>query len=61
MWSKPVSYFNFDTEFINYLTSFFKYLGFDDSFRAVDRLSSYAFDLQVNVSVKHLQELNEAF
>jgi len=36
-------------------------LGFDDAFRAVDRLSSYAFDLQVNVSVKHLQELNEAF
>jgi hypothetical protein len=35
--------------------------GFDDAFKAIERLSMYAFNLPVNVAVKQFQDMNEAF
>ncbi len=36
-------------------------IGFDDAFRAIERLSMYVFDLPVDVAVKQFQEMTEAF
>jgi len=35
--------------------------GFDDAFRAIERLSMYVFDLPVDVAVKQFKDMNEAF
>ena len=35
--------------------------GFDDSFRAIERLNAFVFDLQVDVAIKQFQNMNEAF
>ena len=36
-------------------------IGFDDAFRAIERLSMYVFDLPVDVAVKQFKDMNEAF
>ena len=43
------------------LNILFIFVGFDDGFRAIERLSIYAFNLPVNVAVKQFQDMNEAF
>lgn len=35
--------------------------GFDDAFRAIERLSMYVFDLPVDVAIKQFKDMNEAF
>ena len=35
--------------------------GFDDTFKLLERLSVYVFDLPVNIAVKQFEELEEAF
>ena len=35
--------------------------GFDDAFKAIERLNIYTFDLPVDVAVKQFQQMNEAF
>ena len=45
---------------INLNPSFF-FSGFDDAFRAIERLSMYVFDLPVDVAVKQFKDMNEAF
>lgn len=35
--------------------------GFDDAFRALERLSIYVFDIPVNVAVRQFQDMSEAF
>ena len=46
-----------------YLSFFLSLLfsGFDDAFRAIERLSMYVFDLPVDVAVKQFKDMNEAF
>ena len=36
-------------------------LGFDDTFKLLERLSVYVFDLPVDIAVKQFEELEEAF
>ena len=49
-------------DFFPIFTIFFHfYPGFDDAFRAIERLSMYVFDLPVDVAVKQFKEMNEAF
>ena len=45
------------------LPSFLPFLfqGFDDAFRALERLSIYVFDIPVNVAVRQFQDMSEAF
>ncbi len=47
--------------YLEFNVDFFATLGFDDAFRAIERLSIYAFNLPVNVAVKQFQDMNEAF
>ena len=35
--------------------------GFDDSFKAIERLHTFVFNLPVNVAIKQFQNMNEAF
>merc|ERR1719220_2904784 len=35
--------------------------GFDDTFKLLERLSVYVFDLPVDIAVKQFEELEEAF
>ena len=42
-------------------TSFLLLQGFDDAFRALERLSIYVFDIPVNVAVRQFQDMSEAF
>ena len=35
--------------------------GFDDAFKAIERLNLYTFNLPVDVAVKQFQQMNEAF
>lgn len=45
-----------------FLPSFlFLISGFDDAFRALERLSIYVFDIPVNVAVRQFQDMSEAF
>ena len=37
------------------------YLGFDDAFRAIERLSMYVFDIPEDTAVKQFKDMNEAF
>ena len=37
------------------------FLGFDDTFKLLERLSVYVFDLPVDIAVKQFEELEEAF
>ena len=46
----------FPTSFLPFLIS-----GFDDAFRALERLSIYVFDIPVNVAVRQFQDMSEAF
>ena len=45
----------------NYNILFFCFIGFDDAFRAIERLSMYVFDLPVDTAVKQFKDMNEAF
>jgi len=35
--------------------------GFDDAFRAIERLSMYVFDIPEDTAVKQFKDMNEAF
>ena len=37
------------------------FIGFDDAFRAIERLSMYVFDLPIDTAVKQFKDMNEAF
>jgi hypothetical protein len=43
------------------MTCYMTFTGFDDAFRAIERLSMYVFDLPVDVAVKQFKDMNEAF
>ena len=45
----------------SFWTNFCSFPGFDDAFRAIERLSMYVFDLPVDVAVKQFKDMNEAF
>ena len=47
--------------FVNYCNGEHDFLGFDDTFKLLERLSVYVFDLPVDVAINQFQKIDEAF
>ena len=58
---KKVIYIIKSGQTIIIIFNFVFYIGFDDAFRAIERLSMYVFDLPVDTAVKQFKDMNEAF